>query len=40
MENEEAGGEMKQAKGIGPEPIGVQESPFAIGLVPLAGRFV
>ena len=40
MENEEADREMNKAKGIGPEAIGVQESPLAIGFVPRAWRFL
>ena len=39
MENEEAGGEMKKAKGIG-AAIGVQELPLTIGRVPLAWRLL
>jgi len=31
---------MKKTKGIGPEAIGVQELPPAIGLAPLAWRFI
>lgn len=40
MADEEAGDTVKRAKGIGIEAIGVQELPFAIGLAPLAWRFV
>jgi len=40
MASEETGDTVKKAKGIGPEAIGVQELPLAIGLAPLAWRFI